>query len=222
MALPKDDIVAGLDAELQDFEALLRSVEEGDLDRPTRCSGWTVRHVAAHVAGGLADALSGNLDGAGTPEYTQRQVDERKDRSAAELADEIATIRKGATEVLGSFDDASWNARVPVGYDGTIGEGVEALWYDTYVHGDDIRTALGRPSVRTDGLRASVSHIAFELTKRNWGPATLALEGLPEFAVQGGDGQRVEGEPLAFVLAATGRIDPAPLGLDASVNIYAG
>ena len=28
------------------------------------------------------------------------------------------------------------------------------------------------------------------------------------------------GDPLQFVLVATGRADPAPLGLDASVNIY--
>lgn len=221
MALPKDEIIAGLDAELQDLEALLRSLDEAALEQPTRCEGWTIRDVAAHVAGGLADALSGNLDGVGTPEYTQRQVDERKGRSASELADEVATIRKGAVEVLGAFDETSWNSPVPVGYDGTIGEGVEALWYDAYLHADDIRAALGRPSVRTDGLRATVSHIAFELGKRNWGPATLALQGMPEFAV-GSGGRRIEGDPLAFALAATGRIDPAPLGLDPSVNIYAG
>jgi uncharacterized protein (TIGR03083 family) len=207
MALPKDEIIAGLDAELQDFEELLRSLNPDDLTRTSRCEGWTIGDVAAHVAGGLADALSGNLDGAGTPEYTQRQVDERRGRSAAELADEVAMIRKGASEVLGAFDEAGWNSRVPVGYDGTIGEGVEALWYDAYLHADDIR--------------ASVSHVAFELEKRGYGPATLALEGMPEFTVQGG-GRRIEGDPLAFVLAATGRIDPAPLGLDASVNIYAG
>ena len=28
------------------------------------------------------------------------------------------------------------------------------------------------------------------------------------------------GDPLAFVLAATGHADPAPLGLDETVNIY--
>jgi hypothetical protein len=37
-----------------------------------------------------------------------------------------------------------------------------------------------------------------------------------------GDGTTVEGDALEFVLTATGRDDPAKLGLDATVNIYAG
>ena len=33
--------------------------------------------------------------------------------------------------------------------------------------------------------------------------------------------RRVTGDPLSFVLAATGRADPAVLGLDPTVNVYA-
>ena len=33
-----------------------------------------------------------------------------------------------------------------------LGEGIEALWYDAFVHADDIRSATGRPSERGDGL----------------------------------------------------------------------
>jgi uncharacterized protein (TIGR03083 family) len=219
MALSKQEITTGLVAEVGAFADLVESLTEEELATPSRCEGWTVRDVAAHVVGGLADALSGNLDGAGTPEYTQRQVDERKGRSGPELAEELRNVGKAATELLGAFDDESWNSPVPVGYDGTIGEGVEALWYDTFVHGEDIRAALGRPATRTEGLKASVSHIAFELQKRSWGPATLALTGLPEFNVSDG-GRRIEGDPYEFVMAATGRIDPTTIGLDETVNIY--
>ena len=42
----------------------------------------------------------------------------------------------------------------------------------------------------------------------------------PEFPVSGGGGQRVTGDPLEFVLAATGRTDPGALGLDETVNVY--
>jgi uncharacterized protein (TIGR03083 family) len=219
MALSKQEITSGLVDEATAFADLVEPLSDEELNTPSRCEGWTVRDVAAHAIGGLADALSGNLDGAGTPEYTQRQVDERKGRSGAELAEELRTVGKAATEVLGAFDDDSWNTRVPVGYDGTIGEGVEALWYDLYLHGEDIRAALGRPATRTEGLKASVSHLAFELQKRNWGPATLALTGLPEFQV-GDGGRRIEGDPYEFVLAATGRIDPTTIGLDETVNVY--
>jgi hypothetical protein len=35
------------------------------------------------------------------------------------------------------------------------------------------------------------------------------------------NGTTVEGDPMEFVLVATGRADPARLGLGADVNIYA-
>jgi hypothetical protein len=53
-------------------------------------------------------------------------------------------------------------------------------------------------------LRASVHHVAFELQKRGWGPATLALDGIEEVNV-GSGGDKVTGDALDFVLAATGR-----------------
>jgi len=124
--------------------------------------------------------------------------------------------------MLPGFDEVAWNAPAPGGYEGTLGDGVEALWFDFFMHGDDIRAAIGRPSEpHDDGLRATTSHIATQLTKRKWGPATIALEGVPEFDVSGGGSERVEGDPMAFALAATGRSDPSTFGLDASVNLYA-
>jgi len=220
MTLPREDVTVGLIAELDNVEALLRSLDDADWAKPSRCAGWTVAGVASHAIGGLADVVNGRLDGLGSPEVTQREVEERAGRSPSELADEAAAVRKQAADMLAIFDDAAWEAPAPGGYDGTLGDGVEALWFDLYTHADDIRDAIGRPSQPGDGLRASASHIATELTKRKWGPATIALDGLPEFSVSGGAGHRIEGDPLSFVLAATGRADPASLGLDDSVNLY--
>lgn len=219
--LSREDITAGLLAEMERFEELVRSLNDEEWVKPTRCEGWTVAGVASHAIGSMADVVNLRLDGLGTPEVTQREVDERAGRSPAELADEAAQVRKQAADMMPGFDDASWNAPAPGGYEGTLGDGVEALWFDFFMHGDDIRAAIGRPSEHTDGLRASASHIATELTKRKWGPATIALDGLPDFDVSGGGGQLVEGDPLEFALAATGRADPASVGLDHSVNLYA-
>jgi hypothetical protein len=47
----------------------------------------------------------------------------------------------------------------------------------------------------------------------------VALDGIESFDVSGG-GQTISGDPLAFVLAGTGRGDPAAIGLDETVNIY--
>jgi hypothetical protein len=43
---------------------------------------------------------------------------------------------------------------------------------------------------------------------------------MPAFDVSGG-GPAIEGDPIAFVLAATGRTDPHVVGLDESVDVIA-
>lgn len=220
MALPKEEITTGLVDELNAFGELAESLSDEELATPTRCEGWSVGDVAAHVIGTMADIVAGRLEGLGSPEVTTRQVEERRGRTGAELAEELEQAGKVAQDLLAGFDDAAWQLPSPGGYEGTLGDGIEALWYDTFVHGEDIRAALGRPVTRTAGLKAAVSHVAFELGKRNWGPATLSLTGMPEFQV-GDGGRRIEGDPYEFVLAGTGRTDPAPLGLDGTVNIYA-
>lgn len=47
------------------------------------CPGWTVRDLVAHLAGVLDDLARNRLEGSGSDEWTARQVDERKDRSAS-------------------------------------------------------------------------------------------------------------------------------------------
>jgi len=100
------------------------------------------------------------------------------------------------------FDDDAWAGPSPGGYEGSLGDGVEALWYDTWLHGDDIRAALGRRSEPGEGLAGGLSHVAFELRKR-------------------GQPDEVVGDPFTWVLVATGRADGAALGDAAPANIYA-
>ncbi|MEY2432833.1 MAG: hypothetical protein QOC92_2558 [Acidimicrobiaceae bacterium] len=221
MTLPREEVVAGFTDELSRFEELIRSVSADDWRTPTRCEGWTAQDVASHVTGQLSDIVNGRFEGLGTPEVTQRQVDERRSKTPDELADELAEASKVGADILGSFDDAAWSGPPPLDIPGTLGEGVEGLWFDAWVHGDDIRAALGRTSEPGPGVRASVSHLADLLSHREWGPATIAVKGLEEFPVSGGGGQRVEGDPIDFVLVACGRKDSSTLGLDPTVNVYA-
>jgi uncharacterized protein (TIGR03083 family) len=224
MALPRIDVTAGLLEELEAVKALIQSLTPEEWAAPSRCAGWTVGDVAAHVVGGMADVAALRLEGLGTPEVTDRQVRERRGREPGRIADELTGTIKATAQLLSAFDDNAWAGPSPGGFDMTLGEGVEALWHDAWLHGDDIRAAVGRPPDRGDGIKASVSHIADVLTREGWGPATLALDGLPEFAISGGvnghGGSRFTGDPLAFILAATGRAAPATAGLDESANIY--
>src|ERR1700691_5903311 len=153
MTLSRVEVMSGLVAELDAFGALIGPLDAEQWASPTRCEGWAVADVAAHVIGSMADVVSGQLEGLGSPEVTAREVAERQGRSPAELASELAQVTKLASELGQAFDDTAWEAPAPGGYDGSLGEGLEALWYDAYMHADDIRTALGRPPVRGPGLR---------------------------------------------------------------------
>ena len=219
MTLARTDVVPNMLAEYRAFAELLRSLSPDEWEAASRCEGWRVADVAAHVSGQLTDVVNLRLDGLGTPEVTQRQVDERRGRSAAELADEVDAGTKVAGDLGAAFDDEAWAGPVPGGGAGTLGFGIEALWFDTYLHADDIRAPLGRPSERS-GLAASLSHIAQVLTDQDYPPAVLRFDGYEDFPVSGGGGTVIDGDPLAFVLVSTGRADPSTLGLDAAVNIY--
>jgi uncharacterized protein (TIGR03083 family) len=219
MTLPREEVVAGMLLELEAFEALVRSLDAADLAAPSRCGDWSAGDVAGHVIGQIADVTAGRFDGLGTPEVTQRQVEERRGRSGAELGDELAAASKVAADLLGVFDDDAWNGPSPSGT-GTLGAGVEALWYDAYLHADDIRAAVGRPMAAGPGIRAAVSHLSDVLTDQEHAPLVLALEGVEEFTVSGGGDRRITGDAMEFVYVATGRADPGPFGLDETVNVY--
>lgn len=220
MALPRPEVVAGTAEELRRFEELIRSLDEGAWGKATRCEGWSVADVAAHVTGTLADIAAGRLAELGQPETPARHAAERRGRGRDAVADELHAAAKVGNDLAASFDDAAWDGPAPAAIPGTLGEGVEAIWYDTYVHAEDIRDALGLEPARGPGLRAAVSHLADLLSREGWGPATLALDDVEELPVSGGGGRRVTGDPLTFVLVATGRADPALAGLDETVNVY--
>jgi uncharacterized protein (TIGR03083 family) len=206
MALARTVVSEGLIDELSRFEELVRPLSTAQWNTPSRCAGWTVGDVARHVIGSMADVAAGRLDGLGTPEVTKREVDERAGRSPAELADECAEVTKAAAGMLPLFDDAAWAGPGPGGFDGTLGDGVEALWYDTWMHGDDIRAALGEAPVLSSGFTGARSHVAWDLAR-----------------VYKWKGALPKGDDAAynFILVATGRADGTALGADAPPNIYA-
>ena len=206
----------GLVAEYAAFADLIEGLDEGAWRKATRCAGADVRDVAGHVTGLAEDVVIG----APGSRLFSEEAASLYDLTPREVAQRLRDANVPIGDLVTSLDEDAWNSPSPV--EGlTLGYGVLTLLYDTYVHNDDIRAALGMPSVRGFGLRASVEYLATELTTRGWGPAQLHLDGMPPISVNGAGGPTVTGDPLTFVLAATGRTDPAPLGLDASVNIYA-
>lgn len=101
---------------------ILRRTPEEAFDRPTVCDLWSVRDVIAHCATALTRVATGDLHGF-TPEDNEADVDARR---GLPLADVIAELEK-AYEL---------GAASPEIYRVALGE---------WVHGGDIREALGEP-----------------------------------------------------------------------------
>jgi uncharacterized protein (TIGR03083 family) len=221
MTLARSVVVPGMITEYGTFADLLDGLSPEQWEAPSRCDGWRVADVAAHVVGQLTDVTALRLEGLGTPEVTARQVDERRGRSAGELAGELRSSTKTATELSEAFDDDAFNGEGPQGGGLTLGHGLEALWFDTYLHADDMLAGIGRKITSNSGLAPSVSHISAELTGLGATPATIRLRGLDDFHVSGGDLRRmIEGDPMQFILVSTGRADPGTMGLGPEINIY--
>jgi uncharacterized protein (TIGR03083 family) len=202
MALPRQIVSDGLLVELGRFADLVRGLTDEEWARPSRCTGWSVGDVASHLVGTVTDITQGRFDGMGTPEVTQREVDERRGQAPKQVADECDESRATTATLLAAFDDATWEGPAPGGYNGTLGDGVEAIRYDAYLHADDIRAAIGHAPELGPGLDAAVSHVLHHLVDLNWG----------------GDVPADRPAQHEFVLAATGR---RPVGDDGPPNIYA-
>jgi uncharacterized protein (TIGR03083 family) len=223
MDLTRTETIAGMLDEYAAFADLVAGLTSDQWADPSRCAGWEVRDVAGHVVGLCEDVVAGVP---GSRDSAQEAASLRGLEPPV-VADRLRTALDGLRALgPGLDDDAVWNG--PSGVpDLTMGEGVLTLWYDTFVHADDIRVATGQREVDGPGLRAAVAYLEAELGRRGWGPSRLVFEDQHEGfgAVSVGDAE--PGAPVhrldarAFVLAATGRIDAGPIGLDPAVNIYA-
>ena len=127
MTLSREVVIPGMLDEYRSFAALVRGLSDEEWNVASRCEGWRVADVAAHVIGQLSDVAGLRLEGLGTPEVTKRQVDERRDRARTELADELEASTELAGGLVAAFDDAAWEAPGPPGVTGTLGFGLEAL-----------------------------------------------------------------------------------------------
>ena len=130
------------------------SPEEWDL--PTDCPGWTVRDQLSHVIG-IERELLGEApppdDGADRPhvknDFAARNetwVEARRGRSGPEVLQEFRQVTARRLDVLASmprakFDEIGWSPVGQVPYRVFM----EVRVFDSWVHEQDVRRAVGRP-----------------------------------------------------------------------------
>jgi len=154
--------------------------ERADLPVPG-CPGWTVHDVVAHATGIVADVVSGNLDGATTDQWTQAQVDLRRDVPIADVVDEWGKL---AATFEPRLDE------LPKGISRT-------LLSDLVTHEHDIRGALREPGGR-DSEAYQIARKGFAVTLAK----TLEEKGVPGLRLEADDWQFDAGpEPATTVRA---------------------
>jgi uncharacterized protein (TIGR03083 family) len=153
---------------LDDVIALLRDLDDAAWSTPTDLPGWDVRSVAAHLAH-LEAELSGEsapVDAALltdtkalTASFTQAGVDARAQATRAQILDELTRAAAARREQLAADPPTDASAPAPLA-PGGLGWSWEVLLrnraVDVWMHGQDIRRAVGRPGALNDAGSATV------------------------------------------------------------------
>ena len=199
---------------IDDFTALLESLDEADWERPTDLPGWDVRAVAAHVAHlekVLATGLEEQADIGDPPpahvtgllgHYTEIGVVNRRDASPDALITEIresATARRTALLADPPTDADVVPERVFGGVPWSWRTLLRNRPLDVWMHEQDVRRAVGRPGdMDTEPARHTAEYLAesmgFVLAKKVGAePGTslvLEMEGSAPFAFEVGEDRR--------------------------------
>jgi len=140
--------------------ALARDI---DPDQPVpACPEWTAHDVIAHLVGLAEDVVEGRMAGYSGAEWTQAQVDRRREASMDEMLDAwdwlAPTLVEINRDLAGSdLPDTIEHAIGPL----PVTSFVAAFHVDLLHHEPDLLGALGRP--RTDPLVADVEVLRAQL-----------------------------------------------------------
>lgn len=212
--LTRERTTVGLLREYQGFADLLATLDKSLWTRPTRCAGWQVRDIAAHVVGQAIDLVTG----ASGTRSAEEQAASLRGEPPLGLAAQMREIGESAAGLVAAFSDDIWARPSPVpGF--TVGQAIHALLMDAYVHADDIRDAINQPSDFGEGLYDSLDFVLGVLSRDSIAaadPHVGRLLGIPAAAFIGESGI----DAHEFLLAATGRRDPRMLNLPETVNIF--
>ena len=223
-AVTQQRIAGELRAERERLTAYLESLPESAWDEPSLCEGWTVKDLMAHTIGIAADVANRRLDGVGTPEANQRQVDERRDHTPRQLLDEWAVEGESLEAGVRALDDEFWNA--PYADNFTVGGALQRMVEDIWVHGQDIRIPRGDETTAGPALISTLEVGSRDLFNRlprlapDVGSVTIAAGDFTS-TVEGPGGTEItlSGDPVTLGLVSTGRIALRDAIEDGKVNV---
>lgn len=169
--------------------ALLSDVDESQADLWVPSTpDWTIKDVAAHLAGLVSDWLNHNVENYGADEWTAKQVDDRRGRSLADVLDEWNATAPKFEAIMDEPEAAGVFVEIPF-----------ISVADIAIHEHDLRGALGRPGAR-DSMAVQIGMKTYitGLRRRH------AAAGLGALTVRESDGREWPvgtGDPVASVSA---------------------
>lgn len=206
---------------IDDFTALLETLDPDDWDRPTDLAGWDVRAVVAHIAhlesvlatgieeqAELGDPLPAHITGV-MQHYTEIGVINRRDAAPDALINEIreaATARRTALLADPPTDAEAVPERVFGGIRWSWRVLLRNRPLDVWMHEQDVRRAVGRPGgMDTAAAKHTAEYLAeslgFVLAKKVGAePGTslvLEMEGSAPYAFEVGEDRRGRALPEA-------------------------
>lgn len=215
------EISATLRWEVRRWTRLLAGLELDDLRRPTRCDGWAVIDVLAHVIGRFDDIAGGRFDGLGDPATVEAH---RRRWGALDVSGLRDRWQEAAPTVLSlaqSFSPSDLEAPAFGDFNGTFGQAIEFLAQELWVHGDDVRHARGEAPEPSPGASATVSRFVRLSTEVQRPPVLFLVDGRHLVGI--GDCRTSEPIHCSLVelaLVGTGRGDRASLGIDERYDLY--
>ncbi|MEU9855239.1 maleylpyruvate isomerase family mycothiol-dependent enzyme [Streptomyces sp. NPDC047974] len=148
------------DAWTHSIEAIAELVQplvEGEWNRATPCPGWSVRDIVSHVIGLETEMLGDPRPIHSLPRdlyhvrsdfarYMEVQVDVRRHHTAPEMTSELEYILiRRARQLRNETRSPEHVIRAPLGGEQTLEQGYRLRAFDTWVHEQDLRFALGVP-----------------------------------------------------------------------------
>lgn len=203
--LDKSDVLAGLFAVWDDIDALLAGLSEAEWQAASPLPGWDVKALASHMVGtesflaGVA-APQPDVDVSGL-DHVRNDIGAMNEcwvrhlsgQAGADVLERFRAITNDRRKALTSMSDDDWNAVTvtPAGPE-SYGRFMRIRVFDCWMHEQDIRAAVGRPS-SDDELAGPASELALDEVAATMGYVVGKLAKAP-------DGSRVQFEltgPLA-------------------------
>jgi len=189
-----DDQLVPLTRQRRRLEARLAGLDEATWSAPTRCAGWTVQDVVAHLTdvnafwhasvraglSGTPTRILAGFDPAATPEFLAAQM---RDLPPGEVFARFQASNDAFLGALAELDDRGWvmPAEAPPGHIPIRLLAHHALW-DAWIHERDIELPLGStPPSEADEVASSLRYAtalspAFFLTNGNDLTGSFAVE----------------------------------------------